>query len=48
MEARKSCDQAIHELALGAEIVIGNKEIVLAIFLDIEGAFNKALLHSGR
>ncbi|GJQ77480.1 hypothetical protein Trydic_g20871 [Trypoxylus dichotomus] len=38
----KSCEQAIHELARRAEIAFRHKEIALATFLDIEGAFDRA------
>ncbi|GJQ67073.1 hypothetical protein Trydic_g8024 [Trypoxylus dichotomus] len=36
----------IHELARRAEIAIGHKEIALATFLNIEGAFDRASFFS--
>ncbi|GJQ68849.1 hypothetical protein Trydic_g6049 [Trypoxylus dichotomus] len=41
-QSGKSCEQAIHELARRAEIAFRHKEIALATFLDIEGAFHRA------
>ncbi|GJQ70406.1 hypothetical protein Trydic_g22835 [Trypoxylus dichotomus] len=41
-QSGKSCEQAIHELARRAEIAFRHKEIALATFLDIEGAFDRA------
>ncbi|GJQ68238.1 hypothetical protein Trydic_g19333, partial [Trypoxylus dichotomus] len=40
-QSGKSCEQAIHELARRAEIAFRHKEIALATFLDIEGAFDR-------
>ncbi|GJQ65412.1 hypothetical protein Trydic_g7522 [Trypoxylus dichotomus] len=37
-QSGKSYEQVIHELARGAEIAIGHKEIALTTFLDIESA----------
>ncbi|GJQ67279.1 hypothetical protein Trydic_g8180 [Trypoxylus dichotomus] len=41
-QSGKSCELAIHELAWRAEIAFGHKEIGLATFLNIEGAFDRA------
>ncbi|GJQ85857.1 hypothetical protein Trydic_g15317 [Trypoxylus dichotomus] len=41
-QSGKSCEQAIHELARRAETAFRHKEIALATFPDIEGAFDRA------
>jgi len=40
--ARKSTDTALHVLVGKIEKALYNKEYALGVFLDIEGAFNKA------
>ena len=42
----KSCKTALHELVRQIEIAIDYKEIALAVFLDIEGAFDNTNIDS--